>query len=114
MELLNIFYATSYIMLSLVFLVYSSCIADSYTDIAYIGSYFTAQSFRFSHYFVSWLSAGASTLSGSDTSIVANWLSIEWPRSLVDVVVSWNIPMHNFLHRCEKISVRCTSRTVRY
>ena len=30
--------------------------------------------------------------------------NIEVPRSLVDVVVSWNIPMHKWLKKCEYIT----------
>ncbi|VDP10353.1 unnamed protein product [Soboliphyme baturini] len=33
-------------------------------------------------------------------SRVARPLAIELPRSLVDVVVGWNLPMHNFLKNC--------------
>lgn len=32
--------------------------------------------------------------------IVAKPMAIEWPYSLVDVVVAWNIPMHQWLKRC--------------
>ncbi|OZC05275.1 hypothetical protein X798_07711 [Onchocerca flexuosa] len=97
-EITNCFRALSYIALSLLAVIYSSCIADNFIEWPFIGAYFVAQSFRFSHYFVSWLSAGTSLLSGIDSGIVADWIHIELPRSLVDVVVSWNIPMHRFLH----------------
>ncbi|KAK6112635.1 MBOAT membrane-bound O-acyltransferase family protein [Brugia pahangi] len=98
-EIINFFRGLSYIALSLFAVIYSSCIADSFIELPFVGAYFVAQSFRFSHYFVSWFSAGTSLLSGIDSGIVADWIHIELPRSLVDVVVSWNIPMHRFLHQ---------------
>ncbi|VDK72865.1 unnamed protein product [Litomosoides sigmodontis] len=98
-EIINCFRALSYITLSLLAVIHSSCIADSFVELPFFGAYFVAQSFRFSHYFVSWLSAGTSLLSGIDSGIVADWIHIELPRSLVDVVISWNIPMHRFLHQ---------------
>uniref|UniRef100_A0A915Q406 Protein-serine O-palmitoleoyltransferase porcupine n=1 Tax=Setaria digitata TaxID=48799 RepID=A0A915Q406_9BILA len=98
-EIANCFRALSYVVLSLLAVIYSSCITDSFTEWPYIGAYFVAQSFRFSHYFVSWFSAGTSLLSGVDSGIVADFIHIELPRSLVDVVVSWNIPMHRFLRQ---------------
>ncbi|VBB25789.1 unnamed protein product [Acanthocheilonema viteae] len=98
-EIINCFRALSYIVLSLLAVIHSSCIADSFVELPFVGAYFVAQSFRFSHYFVSWFSAGTSLLSGIDSGIIADWIHIELPRSLVDVVVSWNIPMHRFLHQ---------------
>lgn len=32
---------------------------------------------------------------------VSKPLNIEFPRSMVEVVTSWNLPMSNFLHTCE-------------
>ncbi|EFO20748.2 MBOAT family protein [Loa loa] len=98
-EIINFFRALSYIALSLLAVIYSSCIADNFVELPFIGAYFVAQSFRFSHYFISWFSAGTSLLSGIDSGVVTDWIHIELPRSLVDVVVSWNIPMHRFLHQ---------------
>lgn len=73
-------------------------------------AYQSAMSFRFSHYFVSFLSESTSLLSGIGTDVhqegkqitiwrldVARPQHIELPRSLVEVVVHWNIPMHVFL-----------------
>lgn len=73
-------------------------------------AYQAAMSFRFSHYFVSFLSECTSLLSGIGTEVnqegkqITIWRSdiarpqhIELPRSLVEVVVHWNIPMHLFL-----------------
>ncbi|XP_062707934.1 protein-serine O-palmitoleoyltransferase porcupine [Aedes albopictus] len=81
----------------------------------WIVAYGTAFSFRMSHYFVSFLSQATMVSSGSmpnvDQStkslpfklsqyfgytVVRPW-AIEFPRSLVHVVVAWNVPMHNFL-----------------
>lgn len=68
-------------------------------------------SFRASHYFVSFLSEASAVAAGfgykppdSSSSTRSRWEvpvtephNIEVPRSLVDVVVSWNIPMHKWL-----------------
>ena len=35
---------------------------------------------------------------------MAKPLSIEFPRSMVEVVTSWNLPMSRFLHTCESSS----------
>lgn len=32
---------------------------------------------------------------------VSKPLSVELPRSMVEVVTSWNVPMSSFLHTCE-------------
>lgn len=66
-------------------------------------AYRDAQSFRFSHYFVSFVSETTATLSGLGFSEVAWGITvskphnIELPRSLVDVVTNWNLPMHYWL-----------------
>uniref|UniRef100_A0AAF5PKR7 Uncharacterized protein n=1 Tax=Wuchereria bancrofti TaxID=6293 RepID=A0AAF5PKR7_WUCBA len=75
-ETLNFFRGFSYIVLSLLAVIRSSCIADSFI-----------------------FPAGTSLLSGIDSGIVTDWIHIELSRSLVDVVVSWNISMHRFLHQ---------------
>lgn len=94
-------------------LIISACIApwifeeDSFK---WFMAYQAAMSFRFSHYFVSFLSECTSLLSGIGTEVnqegklITIWSSdvarpqhIELPRSLVEVVVHWNIPMHLFL-----------------
>lgn len=62
--------------------------------------YITAQEFRFSHYFVSYLSMALFDIwtDPDEPRIVTCRLSrVEWPRSLVEVVVSWNITMHQWL-----------------
>ncbi|KAL4225879.1 hypothetical protein ACF0H5_013867 [Mactra antiquata] len=70
-------------------------------------AYRDAQSFRFSHYFISFLSEVTVILSGLGATHVnddVRWdlrvskpYHIEMPRSLVEVVTNWNLPMHNWL-----------------
>ncbi|XP_040579317.1 protein-serine O-palmitoleoyltransferase porcupine [Lepeophtheirus salmonis] len=69
-------------------------------------AYRDAMSFRASHYFVSFMSEATAVTAGFGYSKVEkSWSdltvsspnSIEMPRSLVEVVVSWNIPMHQWL-----------------
>lgn len=59
--------------------------------------YFIAQEFRFSHYFVCYLSTTMISIFREDNFKACDMLKVEWPRSLVEVVVSWNIPMHRWL-----------------
>ena len=69
---------------------------------------------RASHYFVSFLSEASAVASGfgykspDATSMRSRWEmpvtephNIEVPRSMVEVVVSWNIPMHKWLKTCK-------------
>lgn len=81
-------------------------------------AYRDALSFRCSHYFVSFLSQASMTAAGfistSDTSgntytklvgyEVTKPHKIELPRSLLQVVIGWNVPMHNWLKQCNFIS----------
>ncbi|XP_015240186.1 PREDICTED: protein-serine O-palmitoleoyltransferase porcupine-like [Cyprinodon variegatus] len=73
----------------------------------WLRAYENAVSFHFSNYFVGHLSEGTSMLAGAgfteekdkvhwDMSVVKP-LSVEMPRSMVLVVVSWNIPMSQWL-----------------
>ncbi|KAH9528481.1 hypothetical protein DERF_002427 [Dermatophagoides farinae] len=62
-------------------------------------SYSIAIQFHYSHYFICFLGQSMFHLWGFDDLQVTKPLSIEWPRSLVDVVVAWNIPMHQWLKR---------------
>ncbi|XP_071499067.1 protein-serine O-palmitoleoyltransferase porcupine-like [Diadema antillarum] len=97
--------------LALVCLNVSVCIAP-FLFVQYkskwLSAYGDAASFRYSHYFVSYFSSASSVLAGygavsqSDGSVkwefsVAKPWHIELPRSLVDVVTNWNIPMHYWL-----------------
>ena len=74
-------------------------------------AYRDASSFRSSHYFVSYLSQATALAAGIDTSPTRNWAvavtrpwNIELPRSLVEVVINWNIPMHAWLKNCNPFS----------
>ncbi|XP_033825122.1 protein-serine O-palmitoleoyltransferase porcupine-like isoform X2 [Periophthalmus magnuspinnatus] len=71
-------------------------------------AYENTLSFHFSNYFVGYLSETTATLSGAgfteekdnlkwDLS-VSRPLTVEFPRSTVEVVTAWNTPMSNFLH----------------
>lgn len=71
-------------------------------------AYKDAQSFRFSHYFICYISEATLITSGLGARVntddkvewefsVVNPFHIELPRSLVDVVTWWNVPMHNWL-----------------
>ncbi|CDI97341.1 protein cysteine N palmitoyltransferase [Echinococcus multilocularis] len=83
--------------------------AGYYLSFQWTNAYAQSQSFRFSHYFVSFFSQslhqaiGFAALthpnSGQNyvTAMVTNPVSIELPRSLVDVVIHWNFPMHFWL-----------------
>ncbi|XP_060592871.1 protein-serine O-palmitoleoyltransferase porcupine-like [Ruditapes philippinarum] len=77
------------------------------TNFKWIVAYRDAQSFRFSHYFVSFLSEVTVILCGLGATHLnddVRWdlrvskpYHIEVPRSLVEVVTNWNIPMHTWL-----------------
>lgn len=58
-----------------------------------------AQQFRCSHYSMCYLTFSLLSLwrDPKDESKICDALRVEWPRSLVQVVVSWNIPMHSWL-----------------
>eukprot|EP00092_Neocalanus_flemingeri_P023063 GFUD01024999.1.p1 GENE.GFUD01024999.1~~GFUD01024999.1.p1 ORF type:complete len:544 (-),score=151.74 GFUD01024999.1:259-1890(-) len=70
-------------------------------------AYRDAMSFRASHYFVSFMSEASAITAGFGAHVVGGQLlwhftvtqphNIEVPRSLVEVVVSWNLPMHRWL-----------------
>nr|CAD7197022.1 unnamed protein product [Timema douglasi] len=64
-------------------------------------AYRDAFAFRSSHYFISFLSEASAMISGFGNETDSIWsfvvtrpLSIEAPRSLVEVVIYWNRPMH--------------------
>ncbi|XP_035242755.1 protein-serine O-palmitoleoyltransferase porcupine-like isoform X2 [Anguilla anguilla] len=71
-------------------------------------AYENALSFHFSNYFVSYLSETTTTLAGAGFTdekdnvkwdmTVARPLSVELPRSMVEVVTSWNLPMSRWLN----------------
>lgn len=71
-------------------------------------AYENTMSFHFSNYFVGYLSETTTTLAGAGFTeekdnlkwdmTVSKPLNIEFPRSMVEVVTSWNLPMSRFLH----------------
>lgn len=61
-------------------------------------SYFVALQFRTSHYFICFLTEASFCFWGLEMK-VAKPFSIEVPRSLVDVVVCWNIPFHTWIRK---------------
>ncbi|XP_069799255.1 protein-serine O-palmitoleoyltransferase porcupine isoform X2 [Dendropsophus ebraccatus] len=74
----------------------------------WLRAYENTSSFHFSNYFVGFLSEVTTVLSGAgfteekdhvhwDLS-VSRPLNVEIPRSMVDVVTSWNLPMSRWLH----------------
>ncbi|PVD24900.1 hypothetical protein C0Q70_15393 [Pomacea canaliculata] len=96
--------------LSILCLLYSTCITHwLILDHAWIWllAFRDAQSFRFSHYFVSFMSEATAVLSGAGKTREDGEISwsltvskphlIELPRSLVEVVINWNLPMHYWL-----------------
>ncbi|RTG89227.1 O-palmitoleoyl transferase [Schistosoma bovis] len=94
---------------------------SSFFPLSWLHAYFASQSFRFSHYFVCISSESSMTALGyydkysiksnkqenteeKDNSkvvykpiVVTRPLFIELPRSLVEVVIYWNLPMHTWL-----------------
>ncbi|KAI5642442.1 MBOAT, membrane-bound o-acyltransferase family domain-containing protein [Phthorimaea operculella] len=93
--------------LAMLFLVLSNCIVPWYIDdetSKWLVAYRDAQSFRMSHYFissmsiVSMVSAGFGLTNDCHSELqVTKPFYIELPRSLVQVVIYWNIPMHQWL-----------------
>lgn len=101
-------------LLSLVFIALSSCfliylISDNLT---YLVTYRDALIFRCSHYFISFMSSATLLVSGIDSQLTSDLfgyqvtkpLDIELPRSLIPVVISWNIPIHLWIKTCKFIS----------
>ena len=82
-------------------------------DGSWISAYQAGLSFRASHYFVSFMSEASAVAAGfgwtpATPGLPGKWgvpvtepHNIEVPRSLSEVVVSWNIPMHKWLKRCK-------------
>ncbi|XP_061702414.1 protein-serine O-palmitoleoyltransferase porcupine-like isoform X3 [Syngnathoides biaculeatus] len=76
--------------------------------IRWLLAYENTLSFHLSNYFVAYLSETTATLAGMGFTeekenlkwnlTVSNPLSVELPRSMVEVVTSWNLPMSRFLH----------------
>ena len=71
-------------------------------------AYRDAMSFRAGHYFISFISMATAVAAGFGSTNTGRWEvfitephNIEVPRSLAEVVVSWNIPMHKWLKKCK-------------
>ncbi|XP_032678730.1 protein-serine O-palmitoleoyltransferase porcupine [Odontomachus brunneus] len=99
---LCIIYGIGYIFLAFIFLSISNC----WTQWIFVNNswkwliaYRDALSFRSSHYFVSYIASALLILAGFPLplSTTVQPLYIEFPRSLVQVVIYWNIPMHYWL-----------------
>ncbi|XP_012282252.1 protein-serine O-palmitoleoyltransferase porcupine [Orussus abietinus] len=91
-----------YFLASLTFLITSNCITQwifSDNSNKWLLAYRDALSFRTSHYFISYTASTIMLLGGYPMSLVkiTKPMEIELPRSLVQVVVSWNNPMHFWL-----------------
>jgi porcupine-like protein len=85
-------------LLSILFALFSNCIVFMVPDKIGLISYRDALGFRTSHYFISFMSQIQMLIAGFDVGTkVTKPLDIEIPRSLVTVVVAWNIPMHQFI-----------------
>ncbi|XP_030563182.1 protein-serine O-palmitoleoyltransferase porcupine [Drosophila novamexicana] len=125
----NLFHMMVNVLLSLVALVISNCIAPAlgelhvpeveyttrHSDLSHwLLMYTGAMSVRTSHYFVSFLSQAQLAAAGQqlDTTttphssskqllgeLVVRPWHIEWPRSLSALVRCWNVPMHEWLKR---------------
>ncbi|KAE9419440.1 hypothetical protein Angca_007560 [Angiostrongylus cantonensis] len=95
-ELSNALLSVSLLVVALSFLMYSSCLSIIVPEGSILADYFVAQSFRSSHFFVCLLSQALSMLSGMRISVCSPF-KVEFPRSLVEVVTVWNMPMHRFL-----------------
>jgi len=102
-------------VLAFFFLTVSTCWSQWFlpdSDWKWLMAYRDAMSFRTSHYFVSYISeataisAGFGTIFQGEDDTNPSWKlevtqphRIEIPRSLVQVVVSWNLPMHAWLKK---------------
>ncbi|KZC11007.1 PREDICTED: protein-serine O-palmitoleoyltransferase porcupine [Dufourea novaeangliae] len=88
--------------LSFVFLTMSNCwtqwiVMDN--SWKWLLAYRDALSFRTSHYFISYIASTALLIGGFPQTLttIVKPLKVEFPRSLVQVVICWNIPMHFWL-----------------
>lgn len=71
----------------------------------FVRMYKQALEFRTGHYFIAYISTVFAMVCGyhrEDNSeiSVTQPMFIEWPKSLLNVVVHWNAPMHNWLKKC--------------
>lgn len=64
--------------------------------------YKQALEFRTGHYFISYMSAVFAIVCGYNTKMLVTLpMAIEWPQSLLNVVIYWNVPMHHWLKKCK-------------
>ncbi|XP_059612859.1 protein-serine O-palmitoleoyltransferase porcupine [Phlebotomus argentipes] len=79
----------------------SNCLVASLVPSSWrwLEAYRDALSFRLGHYFVSHVARASLIVAASDTRPIVHALATEVPRSLVDVAVAWNLPMHAWLKR---------------
>lgn len=97
--------------LSIVFIISSSCFLNYLISdhLSYFVTYRDALIFRCSHYFISFMSAATLIVSGIECDMtsdifgyqVTKPFDIELPRSLIPVVISWNIPIHLWIKTCK-------------
>ncbi|XP_076177852.1 protein-serine O-palmitoleoyltransferase por isoform X2 [Ptiloglossa arizonensis] len=97
-----IMHAVQYAFLSFIFLTISNCwtqwiVMDN--SWKWLLAYRDALSFRTSHYFISYIASTVLLLGGFPhlLTIIVKPLKVEFPRSLVQVVICWNLPMHFWL-----------------
>ncbi|XP_052897000.1 protein-serine O-palmitoleoyltransferase porcupine [Anopheles moucheti] len=90
-------------LLAVGFLITSNCMIDyllaPIASWKWVRAYGRALSFRTSHYFIAYLSQCTMIAAAVDWNPVSSPLAVEFPRSLVQVVTAWNIPMHLWLKR---------------
>ena len=100
-KVLNLFEPIKSVCISISCLVASNCLfnfIEHYLNInPLVRIYFEALSFRLSNYFVSYLSQAIVNFTGNSKIKVTRPAFIELPRSLLDVVTNWNVPIHNWL-----------------
>lgn len=98
-------------LLSIVFIILSSCFLNYLISdhLSYVVTYRDALIFRCSHYFISFMSTATLLVSGIDCEMTSDAFGyqvtkpydIELPRSLIPVVISWNIPIHLWIKTCK-------------
>ncbi len=106
-------------LVSFLCLIASSCLLNTleftYEFSVLFQIYLEAMSFRLSNYFVCYFSQSVCDLNGLSTKItqghhvskpIVQPMFIEFPRSLVEVVTSWNLPIHYWLKNCIFVPVK--------
>lgn len=99
--------------ISIVFIILSSCSLNYLIPdhLNYLVTYRDALIFRCSHYFISFMSSATLLVSGIESKMTSDVVGyqvtkpfdIELPRSLIPVVISWNIPIHLWVKTCKFI-----------